>query len=231
MCRLTPVWSVLGCLLAAACMAAGARAQLSRPAPPDTAISLPGTAVPWPDLPGRVRTASGDRYRPSDWVAADPTLPLGTRLLLSDERGRRAVVVTVVERASLLETGSMLVSRAAADLLGIRDGDPTPILYRRLPRNTPLEPGPWAPERSRPGFDRGRDAHWSVQLGSFSDRRTAERYADLLDGARVERVNVGRRSVYRVYFGRFRERADAEAWRERLAGWGITGFVKSLDEQ
>jgi hypothetical protein len=36
--------------------------------------------------------------------------------------------------------------------------------------------------------------------------------------------------VYRVYFGRFSDRTHAEAWRERLAGWGIDGFVKSLQE-
>jgi len=128
-----------------------------------------------------------------------------------------------------VETGSMLVSGAVASWLGLRDDAPLAVRYRRLSRDEQAEPGPWEPAATGPDRPAAGPARWSVQLGSFSDRAAAERYARLLDGARVDPVRTGRRTVYRVYFGRFGDRGEAEAWRDRLAGWGLEGFVKHLD--
>ena len=173
--------------------------------------------------------ASGSVYRPDEWVVAHPSLPLGSRVVISDERGERAAVVTVADRASDLRTGAMLVSDAAAEVLGLRDDDIRRVRIRRLSPGDPARPGIWQPGDGTRVVDSG--ARWAVQLGSFAERRWAERFADRLDGARIERLRVDGHTVYRVYFGRFADRADAEAWRERLAGWGIDGFVKSLDDR
>ncbi len=206
-----------------------ASAQLGRPSPPSEPSTETGIAVVWPELPEGRRMASGDEYRPGDWIVAHASLPLGLRLVLSDERGERAAVVVVADRASDLETGAMLVSEAVAEALGLRD-DVRRVRFRRLPPGDQAAPGIWTPGRDFRADDSGRQ-RWSVQLGSFADRRWAERFAERLDGARIERLRVDGRTVYRVYFGRFADREDAEAWRARLAGWGIAGFVKSLDEE
>lgn len=213
--------------LIALLVAGSASAQLGRPAPPKESITETGTAMAWPDLPEGRRMASGKAYDPEDWVVAHASLPLGMRLVLSDERGDRAAVVVVADRASDLESGSMLVSEAAGRVLDIHGDDIRRVHFRRLRPGDPAVPGIW-----RPGAEQASPVDgqlWSVQLGSFADRRWAERFADRLDDARIERLRVDGRSVYRVYFGRFSDRADAEAWRDRLAGWGIDGFVKSLD--
>ena len=220
---------VLWLTLLLACEGRGAQAQLGRPAPPSEPVTESGMAVAWPDLPSGRRMASGEPYRPGAWVVAHASLPLGTRLLLSDERGERSAVVVVADRASDLETGAMLVSEAVAEVLGLRD-DVRRVRFRRLSPSDPATPGAWTPGSETWTAVSGRP-RWSVQLGSFADRRWAERFADRLDGARIDRLRVDGRTVYRVYFGRFVEREDAEAWRARLAGWGIDGFVKSLDEE
>jgi rare lipoprotein A len=121
----------------------------------------------------------------------------------------------------------MLVSDAAAALLGIPEDEPRRVRFRRLRPGDPATPGAWTPDRAA---EPAAGQEWSVQLGSFGERSAAERFAERLDGTRVERIRVDGRTVYRVYFGRFSDRTHAEAWRERLAGWGIDGFVKSLHE-
>jgi rare lipoprotein A len=215
--------------LAVLLFAGSAKGQMGRPEPPGAPPVENGTAVVWPHLPGERRMASGGVYRPDEWVVAHPSLPLGLRLVLSDERGERSAVVTVADRASDLRTGAMLVSDAAAEVLGIREDDTRRVRIRRLGPGDPAAPGIWRPGDGTRAADSG--AQWAVQLGSFAERRWADRFADRLDGARVERLRVDGHTVYRVYFGRFADRADAEAWRERLAGWGIDGFVKSLDDR
>jgi rare lipoprotein A len=206
---------------------ADAAGQLGRPSPPSGPVIETGSAVAWPHLPPGRRMASGGTYSPGDWVVAHRSLPLGLRLVLTDDRGERAVVVTVSDRGSHLASGAMLVSDAAAALLGIPEDEPRRVRFRRLRPGDPATPGAWTPDRAA---EPAAGQEWSVQLGSFGERSAAERFAERLDGTRVERIRVDGRTVYRVYFGRFSDRTHAEAWRERLAGWGIDGFVKSLHE-
>ncbi len=67
---------------------------------------------------GGRRTSSGDRFNPMQLTCAHPTLPLGTRVLVTSEDTGRSVVVTVNDRGPF---GGRIVdlSRAAAARIGM----------------------------------------------------------------------------------------------------------------
>jgi rare lipoprotein A len=68
-------------------------------------------------LSGR-RTASGERYDPRKYTAANRSLPLGTRLRVTRRDTGRSVVVTVNDRGPFGNRRRILdLSRAAAEKL------------------------------------------------------------------------------------------------------------------
>jgi rare lipoprotein A len=61
--------------------------------------------------------ASGGRYDPQKFTAAHRTLPFGTRLLVTDPKSRRSVVVTVNDRGPFTKGRVLDLSLAAAKAL------------------------------------------------------------------------------------------------------------------
>jgi rare lipoprotein A len=62
-------------------------------------------------------TASGAAFDPSGFTAAHPTLPFGTRLLVTYEG--RQVVVTVTDRGPFVAGRGLDLSQAAAEEIGL----------------------------------------------------------------------------------------------------------------
>src|ERR1035437_6239090 len=62
-------------------------------------------------------TASGDLYDPNKFTCAHPTLPFGTRVLVTDPRSRRSVVVVVTDRGPFNKGRMIDLSLAAAKAL------------------------------------------------------------------------------------------------------------------
>ena len=85
----------------------------------------------WYDLhhSGRV-TASGARFNPMQLTCAHPTLPLGTRVLVTSDRTGRSVVVTVNDRGPF---GGRIVdlSRAAAARIGMLGSGTTSVTLQQ----------------------------------------------------------------------------------------------------
>ena len=67
------------------------------------------------------RTACGERYDPDKFTAAHRTLPFGTRLLVTDARTHRSVVVTVNDRGPFNKGRMLDLSLAAAKALHMID--------------------------------------------------------------------------------------------------------------
>lgn len=65
------------------------------------------------------RTASGERFDPSDLTAAHRSLPLGSHVRVTDERTGRSVVVRINDRGPYSGGRVIDLSRAAARQLGI----------------------------------------------------------------------------------------------------------------
>ena len=61
--------------------------------------------------------ASGERYDPNKFTAAHRTLPFGTRLLVTDPRSHRSVVVIVNDRGPFNKGRVIDLSLAAAKAL------------------------------------------------------------------------------------------------------------------
>ena len=79
------------------------------------------------------RTSSGARFNPMQLTCAHPTLPLGTKVLVTSERTGRSVVVTVNDRGPF---GGRIVdlSRAAAARIGmLGSGTASVTLQRATP--------------------------------------------------------------------------------------------------
>jgi rare lipoprotein A len=62
-------------------------------------------------------TASGEHYDPNKFTAAHRTLPFGTRVLVTDPRTSRSVVVTVNDRGPFNKGRMIDLSLAAAKAL------------------------------------------------------------------------------------------------------------------
>ena len=69
------------------------------------------------------RTASGERMNPSKLTAAHKSLRFGTKLLVTNSRNGRAVVVRVNDRGPFIRGRVLDLSRAAANQIGmVRSG-------------------------------------------------------------------------------------------------------------
>ncbi|MBI5018141.1 MAG: septal ring lytic transglycosylase RlpA family protein [Deltaproteobacteria bacterium] len=69
------------------------------------------------------KTASGKPYRPGKLTGAHPSLPLGTKVRVTDLKNGRAVVVTINDRCRKRKFNIIDLSRAAAKQLGfVRKG-------------------------------------------------------------------------------------------------------------
>jgi rare lipoprotein A len=67
------------------------------------------------------RTARGERYDPGKLTCAHRTLPLGTRLRVTDPRSQRSVVVVVNDRGPFTRGRVLDLSLAAAKTLRMTD--------------------------------------------------------------------------------------------------------------
>jgi rare lipoprotein A len=80
-----------------------------------------------------------------------------------------------------------------------------------------------APEPASAGLPR-----FSIQLGAYSDVSAARAVAATMQEAWIQTAAVKGQSVHRVFYGRYAEREDADAWQARLAGLGVSGYVRTL---
>jgi rare lipoprotein A len=76
--------------------------------------------------------ASGARYNPDGLTAAHRTLPLGTRLRVTDLESKRNVVVTVNDRGPFIPGRILDLSRGAAQVLGMLERGLTRIKAKIL---------------------------------------------------------------------------------------------------
>jgi rare lipoprotein A len=65
------------------------------------------------------KTASGERFHPSEMTAAHRTLPFNTRVRVTHARTKRSVVVRINDRGPFIRGRIIDVSRGAAQALGM----------------------------------------------------------------------------------------------------------------
>jgi rare lipoprotein A len=91
-----------------------------------------GRATVYSDSLSGKKTASGERYNKEGMSAASPSLPLGSKVLVTNKKTGRSAIVKINDRES--KGGGKIVdlSKAAADKIGVKDTAPvqTKVLSR-----------------------------------------------------------------------------------------------------
>ena len=158
------------------------------------------------------RTASGQKLNGGGLTAAHRTLPLGSKVKITNKRNGRSVIVTINDRGPFVKGRILDLSRAAAGALGVIGPGTAAI------RLTVVKPGVEVPPVSPTGS-------WAVQVGSFAEPGRAERFSDRLRATGREIYLEPYRGLTRVKVGPFPTREKAEDALGRLENEGFEGIV------
>jgi rare lipoprotein A len=207
-------------LVATALLMLGACARAVTTSPPRSPVlgSEERGLASWYGYPhhGR-RTASGEVYDMRDFTAAHRTLPLGTRLMVTNVDNGQVVEVRINDRGPFVEGRILDLSYGAARILGAVGSGVIPVRLRVIA----LTGGEGPPAVSSVGF--------SVQFGAFTSRARADRLRETVerDGgqATVSEAVVRGETLYRVRTGPYPDQAAARAMAHRLATRGYLTVV------
>jgi len=167
------------------------------------------------------RTASGEVYDMRDLTAAHRTLPLGTRLMVTNVDNGQVVEVRINDRGPFTGGRILDLSYGAARVLGAVGSGVIPVKIRVIALPGGDGPPATASTVSSAGF--------SVQLGAFTSRARADRLREAVDRdggqATVSEAVVRGETLYRVRMGPYPDQVAAQAAARRLAGQGYLTVV------
>lgn len=195
----------------------------SRRTTPDLSAVAPGTIqmglASWygPGFHGK-RTANGEIYNQHDLTAAHPSLPLGTRVMVTNINTNQAIEVRVNDRGPYVGGRAIDLSYAAARSIGVYEPGVAPVRIEVLSPATAV-----------------LAVAYAVQLGSYADAsqasalkaRVAARYPDVY----ISPMNTGLKRYYLVRLGPFSQRADALLRAEDAARAGMRVIVVEEDDR
>ena len=183
-------WLTCMALWLAGCSAYDAARVAPRPAPaveaaPAPASSAPGrvTVASWygPGFIGQ-RTASGEVYHRDDLTAASRSLPLGTRVQVTNLDTGRAVVVRINDRGPYVHGRGIDLSERAAKRIGLDRSGVARVSVARLDASVPASAAaahePWRGEATMSRYTphryrRARRGGYHYQYVSASTYRPA----------------------------------------------------------
>ncbi len=205
-------------LLALAGCGRQARPAAAAPAPRAAPGAVEEGIASWYGRPyhGR-RTSSGEVYDMDEMTAAHRTLPLGARVRVANLSNGREAEVTINDRGPFVKDRIIDLSRAAARRIEMI-GPGTARVRLTVIGQPPTPAG---------GF-------YAVQVGSFRNRRNAERLREQLErqhgAARVHNFDSPDGRFYRVLAGRQHDTAGAATLAAKLEAQGLAGFVVRVDQ-
>ena len=201
-------------LAAAAVSGCGLIFGRSKPAP----ASIPGTVqtgtASWygPGFHGK-RTSNGEIYDQYDLTAAHQTLPLGTRVAVTNLLNGRQVEVRINDRGPFVKDRAIDLSYAAARTLDMINPGTVPVRIEVL--------GHQQPPLSA--------AAYTIQVGSFADRDNALRLQSTLaqhfDGVYLATLDGKAGKYYRVRLGRFAQRNEALQFARSVTPLGVPVII------
>jgi rare lipoprotein A len=205
---------ILPLLFLAACSIP--RPKVAVPIAPGTRPSQTGTAS-WygPGFHGKA-TASGTIYDQNDLTAAHQTLPLGSRVLVTNLQNGNTVVVTINDRGPFAKGRILDLSYAAGRALGM-------IAPGTVPVRLDVIESPYKLDVIRSSLD------YTLQIGSFSQRQSAQELRDRLaqsySDVVIAPLHVKEATYYRVQLGTFSNRAAAEEQARHIAQAGYPVII------
>lgn len=187
------------------------RAAVAPPPSPNAAPIVGVASWYGPGFNGK-HTASGEIYDQEDLTAACRTLPLGTRVLVTNLQNGRRVEVRINDRGPFAKGRKIDLSHAAASALGIINPGTARVRIDVIHSAPALAPG------------------YFVQVGSFSNSSNAQRLGGRLSyyfsDVRVDHFRAGTRSYYRVRMGAFSDHAAALARAGQTARLGLRSIIE-----
>ncbi len=168
-------------------------------------------------------TASGEIYNMYDMTAAHKTLPLGTRVMVTNLENNRSIQVTINDRGPFVKNRIIDLSYAAAKAIGMVGPGTAEVMIEVL--KTPPSAAAFL-SKSEPGL-------YTLQVASFINKDNADKLAEKL-GTLVENVYIviyktGETTYYRVRVGVFDSRKDAIAEGKRLAEYGYNVLIAGYE--
>jgi rare lipoprotein A len=161
-------------------------------------------------------TASGTIYDQNELTAAHQTLPMGTRVMVTNLSNHRAIEVLVNDRGPFAGGRIIDLSHAAAHAIDMIGPGTAPVRIEVLE-------APYRIQTIRSALD------YTVQLGSFSQLNNAQQLHKRLQQTYSEVAIVplysGNGAYYRVQLGSFPTRAEAEQQARQLAQQGYSVMV------
>jgi rare lipoprotein A len=226
----------------AALLLAGAGCSLVRaPSPPPVRGGVQVGVASWygPGFHGR-RTANGEVFDQNELTAAHPSLPHGTRVMVTNLDNGRAVEVRINDRGPFVDGRVIDLSYAAARAvhmvgpgtarvrLDVLDDVAPPPEAPRSPIRRVSAPAP-RPALAPPPTRDLPDASFTVEVATMSDaeradhlrRRLARRFPD----AFVAPLASGTARYYRVRLGPYPLRAVALARAELVSRMGYSAII------
>ena len=210
------VWLFLPFLFLAACSLPPSRVKLP-PAPASAGrVSQTGIAS-WygPGFHGKA-TASGAIYDQHDLTAAHQTLPLGTRVMVTNLETGSSAEVTINDRGPFAKGRIIDLSYGAGKALGM-------IGPGTIPVRVEVIDGPNGIQSIRTSLD------YTLQLGSFSQIENAQQLRDRLASSYAEvsivPLQAKDATYYRVQLGTFSNRNAAEERARQLSQAGLPVII------
>jgi rare lipoprotein A len=165
-----------------------------------------------PGFHGRA-TTSGEIYDQDELTAAHPTLPLGTRVRVTNLETQRSVIVRVNDRGPFVKERAIDLSHAAAREVAMLGPGTAPVRIDVV-------------ERPPGGYSY---VLYAVQVGAFRERdRASALRAALVDDfsdVYISPVRSDAELLYRVRVGPYEARHEAERSAGALASAGLRAVV------
>lgn len=161
-------------------------------------------------------TASGAIYDQNELTAAHQTLPLGTRLLVTNLQNGNTVDVTVNDRGPFAKGRILDLSYGAGRALGM-------ITPGTIPVRLEVIASPYKLAAIPASLD------YTLQVGSFSQQQNAlllrDRLAPSYPDVMIAPLQLKDTTYFRVQIGTYADRAAAEEQARRLAQAGYPAIV------
>ncbi|HEY7165605.1 MAG TPA: septal ring lytic transglycosylase RlpA family protein [Candidatus Binatia bacterium] len=161
-------------------------------------------------------TASGVIYDQNEMTAAHQTLPLGTRVMVTNLENGRATELVINDRGPFAKGRILDLSYGAGEALGM-------IKPGTIPVRIEVIQAPYKMDTIRSSLD------WTLQLGSFSQLENAQqlrdRLAKSLSDVNIVPLQMKNATFYRVQVGNFSDRATAEEQAKQLTQNGFPVMI------
>ncbi|MEQ9279591.1 MAG: septal ring lytic transglycosylase RlpA family protein [Balneola sp.] len=170
-----------------------------------------------PNFNGRL-TANGETFDMNGISAAHRTLPFNSEVIVVNEDNGKSIRVRINDRGPYAKDRIIDLSKGAAqavDMIGPGTANVTIYLVKGDLKNSRVT------DLKVPTY--------TVQLGSYNDLAPAQIQSKKIKGSRVETLNLNSGTVYRIYFGLYKDRNKAEKEMRSLKRKGFNGFVKQIE--